>query len=123
MDTPRKVLVVDDERGIRLLLSDALSSAGFEVSIAKDGQESLDLLDEYVFDLVITDINMPRLDGIAMLKSMKESGRKEKVIIMTGSPVDQDLLDREIPGVLMQFQKPFRMDHFLNVVTTAVANT
>lgn len=123
MDIPRKVLVVDDERGIRLLLSDALSSEGFEVRIAKDGQESLDLLDEYVFDLVITDINMPRLDGIAMLKSMKKSGRKEKVIIMTGNPVDQDLLDREIPGVLMQFQKPFRMDHFLNVVSTAVANT
>jgi len=64
MAKAEKILVVDDERGIRYLLSDVLSDAGFEVSMAKDGQESLDQLKGNRFALVVTDINMPRLDGI-----------------------------------------------------------
>jgi CheY-like chemotaxis protein len=59
MSESKKVLVVDDETNIRHLLSDFLSSKGFEVSLAKDGQESLDQLENESFDLVITDIHMP----------------------------------------------------------------
>ena len=68
MDRLKKILVVEDERGIRCLLWEVLSKEGFEVLLAKDGQESLSQLEEGSFDLVITDIKMPRVDGIKMLR-------------------------------------------------------
>lgn len=122
MGTAKKVLVVDDEKGIRFLLSEALLNQGFEVSLARDGQESLDKLEKDHFDLVVTDINMPRLDGVAMLKNMKKTGRSEKVIIMTGDPSDHRLLDPEIPHGITRLLKPFRIDNFLNVVLSALGN-
>jgi CheY-like chemotaxis protein len=122
MSKAEKILVVDDERGIRYLLSDVLSDAGFEVSIAKDGQESLDQLKENRFDLVITDINMPRLDGIEMLKRMKLAGRKEKVIIMTANLLDLEFEESEVPHVVRKFQKPFIIESLLDVVIAEMAN-
>lgn len=122
MDRLKKVLVVDDETGIRYLLSDVLADKGFEVSMARDGQESLDQLEVNSFDLIITDIHMPRLDGIEMLKCMKKTGRKEKVIVMTGNPSDQRLQDADIPMVVSRLQKPFKINKFLDVVNAAMAN-
>jgi two-component system chemotaxis response regulator CheY len=122
MGTAKKVLVVDDEKGIRFLLSEALNSQGFEVSLAKDGQESLDKLENDHFDLVVTDINMPRLDGVAMLKSMKRTGRNEKVIIITGDPSDRRLYDTEMPNVVTRLFKPFGIANFLSAVLSATGN-
>ena len=117
----KKILVVDDEVGIRNILFDALSSEGFKVTVAKDGMDSLDQMQKRRFDLLITDINMPRLDGIALLRKMKEAGRKEKVIIMTGKPVDRSLLVEDIPPVFTQLEKPFQINNFLAAVTLALA--
>ena len=119
MKKPIKVLVVDDEKGIRVLLSEVLLHRGFEVSLARDGQESLEKLEKNHFDLVITDINMPRLDGVSMLKSMRKTGREEKIIIMTGNPSDQRLLDEDMPQVVTRLNKPFRIQTLMNVVTAA----
>jgi len=122
MGGTKKVLIVDDEIGIRILLSDFLLSRGFEVSMASDGKESLDKLDGDIFDLVVTDIHMPRLDGIDMLKWMKKEGRKEKVIIMTGDPSDQRLHNKDMPPIETRIQKPFGMDLFLDLVVAATAS-
>ena len=123
MKKSKKILVVDDEKGIRFLLSEVLLNQGFEVCMAKDGQESLDQLEKDNFDLVITDINMPRMDGIAMLKTMKKSGRREKVIVMTANPSDKRLLGTDVPDVLAHLHKPFNINSFLNTVVVAMANT
>jgi DNA-binding NtrC family response regulator len=117
----KKILVVDDENRIRSLLSEILSSEGFEVSMARDGQDSLDQMARSRFDLVITDIQMPNLDGMAMLRRMKKAGRKEKVIIMTGSGLGRDLSGEDVPPVVSRLQKPFRMDRFLDVVIAATS--
>ncbi len=121
MDHIKKILVVDDEMGIRSLISDLLESQGFEVRAAKDGQESLDEMEREDFDLVITDIQMPRLDGLAMLEAMKRAGRKEKIIIMTGSALAMDFPNEEMPMVVSRLQKPFRMSNLLDVVSAANA--
>ena len=121
MKKPIKVLLVDDEKGIRFLLSEALLHRGFEVSLAKDGQESLEKMENNNFDLVITDINMPRLDGVSMLKSMRQTGREEKIIIMTGNPSDQRLMDKDLPQVVTHLHKPFGIEKFLDVVIAATA--
>ncbi len=122
MKKPIKVLLVDDEKGIRFLLSEALSHQGFEVSEAKDGQESLEKLAENRFDLVITDINMPRLDGVSMVKNMHQTGREEKIIIMTGNPSDQRLLDADLPKVVTRLDKPFGIEKFLDAVIAATGH-
>ena len=119
MKKPVKILLVDDEKGIRFLLSQILLNHGFEVSLARDGQESLEKMEKGRFDLIITDINMPRLDGVSMLKNMRKTGREEKIIIMTGNPSDQRLLDKDMPPVVERLCKPFGIETFLSVVTAA----
>ncbi len=121
MKNGKKVLVVDDEIGIRLLLSEALLSQGFEVREAKDGQESLEVMNDEHFDLVVTDINMPRLDGLGLLQSMKEGGRKEKVIVMTGNPSERGRFQEGIPNVVKSIMKPFTMEYFVDLVTEVTA--
>jgi DNA-binding NtrC family response regulator len=116
-----KILVVDDESNIRLLLSEVLSDKGFEVTEAKDGQESLEKMEKHDFDLVITDVNMPRLDGIAMLHRMEKAGRKEKVIVMTANPSNQMFLHSSMNRVVTQLYKPFSITDFLSVVISATA--
>ncbi len=122
MDALGKILLVDDETGIRNLLSEVLSGEGFDVKVAKDGLESLDRLERDSFDLVITDINMPRLDGISMLKVMEREGRKEKVIIMSGTTVDRNKINRDLPDIVDRINKPFKINKFLDLVTAAMAN-
>jgi DNA-binding NtrC family response regulator len=123
MARSHKILIVDDEKGIRVLMSDVLSSEGFEVSMAKDGQESLDQLEESRFDLVITDIDMPRVDGVEMLRLMEKAGRKEKVIVMSGNPSDRRFHDAAaMPRVVSRLEKPFRMDLLVDAVMAAFAS-
>ncbi len=116
MRETKKVLVVDDELGIRTLLFEVLSRRGFQVSLASDGMESLERMENEPFDLVVTDINMPKLDGVGMLKTMKEKGRKEKVIVITGNTFDTRLQDPEMYRVDSHFYKPFGMAAFLSTV-------
>jgi len=120
MTGSKKIMVVDDEVNIRNLLFDTLSGEGFQVTLAKDGQDSLKQMRNRRFDLLITDINMPNLDGIELLRKMKRSGRKEKIIVMTGKPFDQLRFKKEIPPVFIQLKKPFHMNHFLEVVSSAL---
>jgi two-component system, NtrC family, response regulator PilR len=115
-----KIMIVDDEAGIRELLSEALLEKGFDVTSAKDGRESLRYLKSKNFDLLITDINMPHLDGIELLKKMKTAGRKEKVVIMTGSAFDRSGLAKTIPHVYFQLKKPFKLNEFLRVVSVVL---
>lgn len=116
----KEIMVVDDEAGLRALLSDALLEEGYNVTLAKDGKDSLRQLRKKRFDLLITDINMPHLNGIELLKRMKREGRTEKVILMTGEPVDRSLLNKDVQPVFVQLKKPFRMNHLLDAVLSAL---
>jgi two-component system response regulator PilR (NtrC family) len=118
--TGSKIMIVDDEAGIRKLLSEVLAVKGFDVTSAKDGMESLRYMRTKKFDLIVTDINMPHLNGIELLKKMKKVGRKEKVVIMTGSAFDCSGLSKEIPFIYSQLKKPFKMDDFLRAVSSTL---
>jgi len=121
MTLSKRILVVDDEKGIRLLLSEVLADKGFQVTQASDGQECLDELAGNSFDLVITDIRMPRLDGIEVMKWMKKAGRKEKIIVITGSASDLSLSEADMPPVVTRLQKPFMLKNFLEMVVVAMS--
>lgn len=116
MGQQRKILVVDDESSIRCLLSDVLTSRGFEVTQARDGQESLEKMEVTDFDLIISDVNMPRLDAIGMLSQMEKSGRKEKVILMTGNHSNQTATCEGCSRVVTQLLKPFRIENLVDMV-------
>jgi len=67
----QSVLAVDDSASIRSLVNYVLEQAGFDVVLAEDGQEALEYAQEHTVDLVLTDINMPNLDGIGLIKGLR----------------------------------------------------
>lgn len=115
-----KIMIVDDETGIRDLLSEALLEKGFHVTSARDGRESLKYMRKNDFDLLITDINMPHINGFELLRKMKTAGRKEKIVIMTGEYLDLSDMAEDMPFVYFQLRKPFKLDEFLQVVSTVL---
>jgi len=123
MSPLKTILVVDDEAGIRNLLFDVLSGEGFHVSLAEDGVDSLHQMRDRRFDLIITDVRMPGLSGIELLKKMKEEGRKERVIVMTGDPLDHSDLGTDLQPVFQLLQKPFQIHDFLDAVFSALARS
>lgn len=82
----RKVLVVDDDQGVRLVLSRSLEVMGFSVTIAASGTEALKVLDEAAFDAVLMDINMPPITGIETCARIMAGGSSSSppVWLMTG---------------------------------------
>ncbi len=81
------VLIVDDDNAIRVLISRVLERAGYRVTMACDGLEALKLIDVAPPDLVISDINMPELDGFTMVEGLRNRGETDKmpVIFITAS--------------------------------------
>ena len=78
-----KILVVEDEKNMREILKILLEGEGYNVSTATDGTEGIGLLDREIFDLVITDIKMPGVDGIEVLKKAQEMSPGTLVIMIT----------------------------------------
>jgi len=86
----RKLLLVDDEEGVRRFLGLSLEELGYEVKTAENGQVALDLFDDFMPSIVFTDIKMPVMDGIELLKHIKERSPDTEVVMITGHG-DMDL--------------------------------
>ena len=82
--TTERILVIDDEQSIRATLEEFLGLSGFAVDTAENGAEGLDLLGKNDYDLVVSDVRMPGVDGIAVIEWMKETCPGVPVIIMSG---------------------------------------
>jgi PAS domain S-box-containing protein len=83
-DVVGRVLVVDDEGSVRGLLADMLEGEGHEVSIASSGEEALRLLDSNEFDIVFTDLSMPKTDGVTLAAEIKSRKPNTRVVLMSG---------------------------------------
>ena len=79
-----KILIVDDEEDVRISLKQVLERAGHDVSVAKSGAEGLDMMKRDAADLVITDVIMPGIDGIATARQIREKYRNTRIIVMSG---------------------------------------
>jgi CheY-like chemotaxis protein len=79
----KRVLVVDDEEGIRLLFKEELEDEGYEVEIAASGEEAIERLENNSIDLVLLDIKMPGMDGIEVLRKVKERWKNLPVVLCT----------------------------------------
>ena len=82
----KKILVVDDEEGIRLLYREELEDEGYKIIDASSGEDCLKCLEEELPDLVLLDIKMPGMDGVEVLRSIKEKKKDMPVILSTAYP-------------------------------------
>ncbi|MCL6587049.1 MAG: response regulator [Anoxybacillus sp.] len=111
-----KLLIVDDQYGIRILLNEVFQREGYTTFQAANGVQALDIVQKHQPDLVLLDMKIPGMDGIEILKRIKEINRDIKVIIMTAyGELDMIQETREL-GAVMHFAKPFDIDDMRDAV-------
>ena len=116
-----KILVVDDEDIVRTSCSRTLSPEGYEVKLAKNGSEGLKMAREDKFDLVLTDLKMPDMDGIEVLRIIKEQWPETEVIIVTGYQTVDTAVKAIKLGAYDYIEKPFTPDALISAVTEALS--
>lgn len=115
----KKVLIVDDEEDLREILKDEFESAGAAVAVAQNGLEAFELAQKTSFDLVVSDIRMPKADGVALLKKIRAVNPKVPVVILISGFNDYS------PNQLIEFgafkilSKPMAASKVVEVAATA----
>ncbi|MDF1554793.1 MAG: response regulator [Deferrisomatales bacterium] len=115
-----RVLVVDDEEDITTVLGDILRDQGYAVETASDGSQAWDKAQTEPFDAVITDLKMPRMGGLELLRSIKEAGHATAVVIMTGFATVETAIEALKVGAYDYILKPFKVGELLQVVDRAL---
>jgi CheY-like chemotaxis protein len=120
-----RILVIDDERAVRDLISDALTIEGHEVLTAEHGKEGLDLIGQYRFDLVFCDLRMPEMDGQALYEEVQRDHPQvlKRIVFVTAQANSSDygpfLRETGIPVI----EKPFTLSQLRQAVTKMVGQT
>ncbi len=115
-----KILVVDDEPGLRSVLSTILREEGHELTTAVDGIAALEELEKESVDLILCDVRMPRLDGLSFLTSYRERDGRAIVIMMSAYLDDEAALEAMRRGAYDYIPKPFRADQVVLIVRKAI---
>jgi len=118
----RKVLAVDDSSSIRKMVEFSLKSKGFQVNTAVDGQEALELLAKDKPDVIILDINMPRLDGFGFLKKVKADAGYAAIpiLMLTTEGQEADMETALALGAKHYIVKPFKPSELIAAVEMLV---
>jgi two-component system response regulator AtoC len=111
--TKRTILIIEDEANMRHMLSVLLSKAGYEVETASDGQEGLESIEGEVFDFILCDIKMPRMDGMAFLKAAADKLKDASVIMMSAYGTVDTAIEAMKLGAYDYISKPFKTDEVL----------
>jgi len=112
----KRILVVDDENGVRKVLSKLLSNMGYQVIAAQNGYEGMDLFRDNAIDLVLTDLDMDCMDGWSLASSIKAQSPGTPVVLVTGSDKEkvlEKLKGSHVDGVIF---KPFSAQEFSETV-------
>jgi two-component system response regulator MprA len=104
-----KVLVVDDEPSVRSALQRALALERYDVRLAEDGQQALDILAEGVVDAIVLDVMMPRIDGIEVCRRLRAAGDRTPVLMLTARDAIDDRVDGLDAGADDYLVKPFAL--------------
>jgi two-component system, response regulator, stage 0 sporulation protein F len=115
-DTKEKILIVDDQFGIRILLNEVLQKEGYKTFQAANGVQALEITKKYSPDLVLLDMKIPGMDGIEILKRMKEIDPEIRVIIMTAYGELDMIQEAKDLGAITHFAKPFDIDDIRSAV-------
>jgi len=115
-----RILVVDDEEKVRDAFSEFLTTEGFEVATASDGEVAQRMLDEDVFDVTLIDMNMPKVDGMAVLKHLVDRDPEAVGIILTGYASIRNAVEAMKAGAYDYLSKPVKMEEVALVIRRAM---
>jgi len=118
--TRARLLVVDDDAESREVVAEALQAEGYTVTTAGGGQEALGLVKERVYDVVVSDIRMPDLDGLFLLRELREAAPDVSVILMTAFGTVEAALEAIKDGAYDYVSKPLHLDELLITVRRAI---
>ncbi|MCM8763873.1 MAG: response regulator [Candidatus Omnitrophica bacterium] len=123
--TIKTILVAEDDPETRLILQQGLTRAGYYVVLAEDGEQALERFRQFKPDLVLLDIEMPRLNGWEVLERLKSGWRSRKVpvIMITGKTSDDDKIKGYSLGVDYYVTKPFNIQRILPIIRNLVSGT
>ena len=116
----KRILIVDDDPEICETLSDILDEEGYDVVTANDGQEALEKIRQDSFNLVITDIKMPIMDGMALLKEIEKSHTDIEVIVITSYGNEGQQVEATRLGAYEYLNKPLKVDQLKNIIARAL---
>jgi DNA-binding response OmpR family regulator len=119
----KKVLVVDDEKNIRLTIAMSLEKLDLEVDNAVNGEEALEKLHREDYQLVLLDLKLPGMDGVEVLRQLRGFNQKVKVLIITAHGTVENAVEAMKLGAVDVIQKPFTPDEIRGFVTKALART
>lgn len=115
-----RVLIIDDEEKICSSLGNLLEENGYEVDSCLDGLEGISMVQDGRFDVIFVDLVMPGIDGLAVLRRIKEIDEKSVVIIITGYPDGGSILEAVSRGAMDYITKPFNIGRLLTTLERAV---
>jgi signal transduction histidine kinase len=118
--TTGTVLVVDDEADLRLLLETELVNEGYTVTVAGDGAEALERLADATFDVVVSDVMMPRLDGVSLLRAVRRMAPDTEVVMATGYATLESAVECLRAGAFDLLHKPVHISDVLATVSRAL---
>lgn len=121
VDVPPRIMLVDDEKEFVHTLSERLKTRHFESSIAYDGEQALDMLNQDVPDVMVLDLMMPGIDGIETLRRVKEAHPEVEVIILTGHGSDKEQAAAEDLGAFAYLRKPVNINELARKMKEAHA--
>jgi len=120
-----KILVIDDEPGLCACFQERLTIEGYQVLTASDGRKGLQLYQDHSFDLVITDVLMPELDGLEVVRTLRQFSTTLPIIVMSGggSRNLDFLVEAEEFGATRTISKPFRPDELVAMIHALLSST
>lgn len=116
-----RILIADDEDDLRTLLSDLLASSGYDVSAAADGEEAIAAIRANKPDLVLLDIQMPRMNGIEVLKFINQNYPTLHVIMLTGFADLKYAMEAREFGARDFVSKPYKVDDILETISRVLS--
>jgi DNA-binding NtrC family response regulator len=112
----QKILIIDDTKNIRLMLTKCLELEGYHVTTASDGKEAIELFKKENFDLAFLDIKLPEIRGTEVLRRIREMGIIIPVIIITAYATVKNAIDCTNMGAIAYLQKPFTAEKIKSVM-------
>ncbi|MGA1825931.1 MAG: response regulator [bacterium] len=120
--SPPHILLIDDDLGMRTVLKDILEDSGYMVTTAEDGESAIEKVNENNFDLVITDLRMPNMDGMEFLDYIEQNHPELKVVVVTAFGRDK-FSEAKMLGAFEFLSKGVRIEELKKVIANIINRT
>jgi len=120
MSEKNSILLVDDDREFRKAMKRMFERSGYSIDLAADGKEALDVLSKVTFDLIISDLRMPNLDGVELMGEIKRQGLDTPIVFLTAYGEVESYMDLMNLGAFEYVNKPIKGQDILDVAKRAI---